>query len=68
MLKNINDKAAYDEFAVQAFEVNAVDYLLKPVEKRRLRETLNRAHERLEQTSFIQTKKRWVILAAQTAG
>ena len=41
---------AYDEFAVQAFEVNAVDYLLKPIEKARLRETLNRAHERLEQT------------------
>lgn len=39
---------AYDEYAVQAFEVNAVDYLLKPVEKSRLRETLNRAHERLE--------------------
>jgi two-component system LytT family response regulator len=43
---------AYDEFAVQAFEVNAVDYLLKPVEKSRLRETLNRAHERLEQTDY----------------
>jgi two-component system, LytTR family, response regulator len=43
---------AYDEFAVQAFEVNAVDYLLKPVEKARLRETLNRAAERLEQTDF----------------
>jgi DNA-binding LytR/AlgR family response regulator len=40
---------AYDEFAVQAFEVHAVDYLLKPVEKVRLREALNRAHERLEQ-------------------
>ncbi len=43
---------AYDEFAVQAFEVNAVDYLLKPVEKVRLRETLNRAHARLEQSDF----------------
>lgn len=43
---------AYDEYAVQAFEVNAVDYLLKPVEKSRLRETLNRAYERLEQTDF----------------
>jgi two-component system LytT family response regulator len=33
---------------VRAFEMNAVDYLLKPVDKRRLRETLNRAHERIE--------------------
>lgn len=43
---------AYDEYAVQAFEVNAIDYLLKPVEKARLRETLNRAAERLEQTDY----------------
>ncbi len=43
---------AYDEYAVQAFELNAVDYLLKPIEKSRLRETLNRVHERLEQTNF----------------
>lgn len=43
---------AYDEFAVQAFELNAIDYLLKPIEKIRLRETLNRAQERLEQADF----------------
>ncbi len=43
---------AYDEYAVQAFEVNAVDYLLKPVDRSRLRETLDRAQERLEQTDF----------------
>jgi len=50
---------AYDEYAIQAFEVNAVDYLLKPVEKKRLRETLQRAHERLEKIDFreIEAKK-----------
>lgn len=42
---------AHDEFAVQAFEVNAIDYLLKPIEKSRLRQTLDRAIERLEQAS-----------------
>jgi two-component system LytT family response regulator len=47
---------AFDEFAVQAFEANAVDYLLKPIEKSRLRETLNRVHERLEQTDFRETE------------
>ena len=34
---------AYDEFAIQAFEVNAIDYLLKPVERERLVETVERA-------------------------
>lgn len=33
---------AYDEHAVRAFEVDAIDYLLKPVEPARLRETLER--------------------------
>jgi two-component system LytT family response regulator len=39
---------AYDEYAVRAFELNAIDYLLKPVEPSRLRATINRAIERLE--------------------
>lgn len=39
---------AFDEYAVRAFEVNAVDYLLKPVERSRLRDALNRAQERVE--------------------
>ncbi len=39
---------AFDEHAVKAFDLNAIDYLLKPVEPRRLRETLNRALERVE--------------------
>jgi two-component system, LytTR family, response regulator len=44
---------AYDEYAVKAFAVNAVDYLLKPVDKARLRETLNRAQERIEHAEFV---------------
>ena len=43
---------AYDEYAVKAFEVNAIDYLLKPVDRARLRETLNRANERLEEKDW----------------
>jgi two-component system, LytTR family, response regulator len=39
---------AYDQYAVRAFELNAVDYLLKPVESARVRQTLDRAQERLE--------------------
>src|ERR687886_1015838 len=44
---------AYDEYAVRAFEVNAVDYLLKPVDRVRLRETLNRAQERIEHSEIV---------------
>lgn len=43
---------AYDEYAVRAFELNAVDYLLKPVERARLLETLDRAQQRLERADW----------------
>ncbi|MGH7619412.1 MAG: LytR/AlgR family response regulator transcription factor [Gemmatimonadaceae bacterium] len=43
---------AYDEYAVRAFEMNAVDYLLKPVDPSRLRNTVNRALERLERADL----------------
>src|SRR5215217_2303807 len=33
---------AYDEYALKAFEVNALDYLLKPVEPRRLADTMEK--------------------------
>jgi two-component system LytT family response regulator len=44
---------AFDEHAVRAFEVNAVDYLLKPVEKSRLREALNRVQDRIEHAEIV---------------
>jgi two-component system LytT family response regulator/two-component system response regulator LytT len=34
---------AYEQFAVEAFRLEAMDYLLKPVERQRLEETINRA-------------------------
>ncbi len=37
---------AFDEYAVRAFEVNAVDYLLKPVAPERVTAALGRARER----------------------
>ncbi|MGD0990530.1 MAG: LytTR family DNA-binding domain-containing protein [Candidatus Sulfotelmatobacter sp.] len=38
---------AYDEYAVSAFELNAVDYLLKPFDDDRLRAAIGRARERI---------------------
>ena len=37
---------AFDQYAIEAFEVNAVDYLLKPVEAERLAHTIERVRER----------------------
>ncbi len=37
---------AYDQYAIKAFEVNAIDYLLKPVDKTRLRQAVARAVKR----------------------
>jgi DNA-binding LytR/AlgR family response regulator len=39
---------AYDQYAVRAFEVNAVDYLLKPFDKKRVAQAVNKARGRLE--------------------
>lgn len=36
---------AYSEFAVKAFEVNAADYLVKPVETERLRQAINKVYQ-----------------------
>ena len=39
---------AYDQHALKAFEVNALDYLLKPFKPARFKETVQRARERLD--------------------
>jgi two-component system LytT family response regulator len=57
---------AYDEYAVRAFQLNAVDYLLKPVDAARLRETISRAIERLEHDDFRSTSATAVRAAAET--
>ncbi|MDD2196970.1 MAG: LytTR family DNA-binding domain-containing protein, partial [Bacteroidales bacterium] len=39
---------AYDEYAIKAFELNAIDYLLKPFSKDRFLQALGRAKEKFE--------------------
>jgi two-component system LytT family response regulator len=55
---------AYDQHAVRAFQVNAVDYLLKPVEAARLRQTIDRVKERLEQEDYKSEETERVRAAA----
>src|SRR5450432_2797694 len=38
---------AFDQYAVRAFEVNAVDYLLKPFDRKRVLKTIEKVRERL---------------------
>jgi two-component system response regulator LytT len=52
---------AYDQYAVEAFRLEALDYLLKPVDKTRLAETIDRARR------MIQDKKPADPPAAKTA-
>ena len=42
---------AYDQYAVKAFEVNAVDYLLKPFDKKRVGQAIEKARRKLQGTS-----------------
>lgn len=46
---------AYDEFALKAFEVNALDYLLKPIDPKRLADAIQKLQSEiaLEQASLL---------------
>lgn len=44
---------AYDQYAIEAFENDAVDYLLKPFGKERLQKALKKAREQLEKNSDL---------------
>jgi len=42
---------AFDQYAVKAFEVNAIDYLLKPFDKKRVVQAIDKARKKLQGTS-----------------
>ena len=50
---------AHDEYAIRAFEVEAVDYLLKPFDRRRFNEALRRARKRIENGGAALPEKLW---------
>jgi len=56
---------AFDQYALQAFEVNSIDYLLKPIETRHLARALDKV-ERLRQTA--EPPPQWKSLLAQLSG
>jgi two-component system, LytTR family, response regulator len=44
---------AYDEFAIKAFEVNALDYILKPIDEKRLHEAILKIENILKEQQTI---------------
>ena len=59
---------AFDEYAVQAFEANALDYLLKPIEDERLSETLNRVRRFHNQKQAMRHRQSLLRLVGQITG
>ena len=58
---------AHDQYAVQAFEVNAVDYLLKPIDKSRLRVSLDRVRQRVESRTAEDSRLEQAVAEARPA-
>lgn len=59
---------AYDEFAIEAFDVHAVDYVLKPVDEDRLKEAVDRARRHKEQDGAVTDKERLLELIISITG
>jgi two-component system LytT family response regulator len=53
---------AYDQYAIKAFEVHALDYLLKPFDDARFEKALKQAKSQIEQREINQLSKRLVAL------
>lgn len=59
MLKKIDEiphvifTTAYDDYALSAFEANALDYLLKPIDEEKLAAAIEKAQTRIEEDNFV---------------
>jgi two-component system LytT family response regulator len=59
---------AFDQYAINAFDVHAVDYVLKPVEEQRLEEAVARARERLTASASVERKQRLLDVIVDLTG
>ena len=59
---------AYNEYAVKAFDVNAVDYVLKPFDGERFRSAFQRARTTLEQKNSAEAGRRIKALLEEVLG
>jgi two-component system, LytTR family, response regulator len=59
---------AYDQYALQAFDVHALDYLLKPFTRERIHRAVTRAREQIENRRIGNIDERLVSLIADLKG
>ncbi len=59
---------AYDQYAIQAFEARAVDYLLKPIDDVRFAAALERVREQVRSRSAASQRDRLVTLISEITG
>jgi len=59
---------AYDQHAIKAFEVHALDYLLKPFKQARFAEALSRARQQFAERQKSQIPPNWMALLERAAG
>ncbi|MCW8879384.1 MAG: LytTR family DNA-binding domain-containing protein [Kangiellaceae bacterium] len=59
---------AFDQYAIDAFEVHAVDYVLKPIEEERLATAIQRVRDHLNQSDSENQKQRLMDLITNITG
>lgn len=59
---------AFDQYAIKAFEANAIDYLLKPVDEDRLHQAISKVRKRLRQNQATQQKKSLLRMVSNLSG
>jgi two-component system, LytTR family, response regulator len=59
---------AYDQYAIQAFEARAIDYLLKPIDEARFAEAVARVREHLQARTAARQRDRLMQVIAEITG
>ena len=55
---------AYDEYAIKAFELNSIDYLMKPISREKLQKSVDKFNKLSHQNSAVDLKKLMLLLDA----